>query len=44
MDRNPMRRREDRIQSAVALSLALIFLAATPMMAISVGARVYGCL
>lgn len=42
LDRNPMRRREDHIQSAVGIMLAAAFLLLAPWAAISVGARVYG--
>lgn len=41
-DRNPMRRREDRIQSAVGLILAIVFLATAPLAAIMIGGLVYG--
>jgi hypothetical protein len=41
LDRNPMRRREDHIQSAAAMLLILIFLAAAPPTAAAIGAQVY---
>lgn len=41
LDRNPMRRREDRLQSAVAAILTLLFLIITPLLSISVGGRIY---
>jgi limonene-1,2-epoxide hydrolase len=42
LDRNPMRRREDRIQSAVGPILVVAFLLLAPWAAISVGRLVYG--
>lgn len=41
-DHNPMRRREDHIQSAAGLILAIIFLATAPWAAIMISGRVYG--
>ncbi|WP_405163775.1 hypothetical protein OG203_01230 [Nocardia sp. NBC_01499] len=41
LDRNPMRRREDRVQTMVAAALALVFLILVPLLVMSVGARVY---
>ncbi|GAA5092254.1 Rv1733c family protein [Nocardia iowensis] len=41
LDRNPMRRREDRVQTLVAAALTLVFLIAVPVLVMSVGARVY---
>jgi hypothetical protein len=41
MDRNPLRRREDRIRSAAAILLAVLMLAAVPSAAILVGSGVY---
>jgi hypothetical protein len=42
LDRNPMRRREDHIQAAVAMLLVALFLVAAPWAASSIGSRVYG--
>ncbi|WP_067833999.1 hypothetical protein [Nocardia lijiangensis] len=41
LDRNPMRRREDRLQSAVGMLLTLLFLVVVPLVAIGIGGRVY---
>lgn len=41
LDRNPLRRREDHIQSAVAMLLTALFLAAASVAAFSIGSRVY---
>ncbi|MFI2473025.1 hypothetical protein [Nocardia xishanensis] len=41
LDRNPMRRREDRLQSGVGLLLTLLFLVVVPVVAIVLGGRVY---
>jgi hypothetical protein len=41
LDRNPMRRRQDRIQSAIAMLLVAFFLIAAPLAAVSIGSRVY---
>ncbi|QIS12092.1 Rv1733c family protein [Nocardia arthritidis] len=41
LDRNPMRRREDRLQSACAIALLVLFLAAAPLLAVLLGGRVY---
>jgi multisubunit Na+/H+ antiporter MnhG subunit len=41
MDRNPLRRREDRIQSAAAILLAVLMLVAVPSAVILVGSGVY---
>lgn len=41
LDRNPMRRREDRLQLAVAATLTLLFLIIAPLLSISVGGRIY---
>ncbi|WP_159080385.1 Rv1733c family protein [Nocardia suismassiliense] len=41
LDRNPMRRKEDRVQTMVGVALALVFLILVPVLVMSVGARVY---
>ncbi|WP_280250715.1 Rv1733c family protein [Nocardia abscessus] len=41
LDRNPLRRREDRVQTGVAVLLALVFLIVVPVLAVTVGGRVY---
>ncbi|MFI6169553.1 hypothetical protein ACIBCN_22415 [Nocardia sp. NPDC051052] len=41
LDRNPMRRREDRVQTMVAAALALVFLIIVPVLVLVVGVRVY---
>lgn len=41
LDHNPLRRREDRIQSSVVIILILVFLAASPLAALWAGGRVY---
>jgi multisubunit Na+/H+ antiporter MnhG subunit len=41
LDRNPLRRREDRIQSAAAILLAVLMLVAVPSAVILVGSGVY---
>ncbi|MFD6159696.1 hypothetical protein ACFWF7_32100 [Nocardia sp. NPDC060256] len=41
LDRNPMRRREDRVQTMVAATLALVFLIIVPVLVLVVGVRVY---
>jgi uncharacterized membrane protein len=41
LDRNPMRRREDRIQSAVAMLLVALFLVAAFLAALPIGSHVY---
>lgn len=41
LDRNPMRRREDRVQTMVAAALALVFLIVVPVLVLVVGVRVY---
>lgn len=41
LDRNPMRRREDRLQLAVAAVLTLLFLIIVPLLSIAVGGRIY---
>ncbi|MEU6827956.1 hypothetical protein ABZ894_04815 [Nocardia beijingensis] len=41
LDRNPLRRREDRVQTGVAVLLALVFLIVVPILASTVGGRVY---
>ncbi|WP_069160849.1 Rv1733c family protein [Nocardia altamirensis] len=41
LDRNPMRRKEDRVQTLVAVALALVFLIILPVLIMSVGTRVY---
>jgi hypothetical protein len=41
LDRNPMRRRIDRVQSLVGAMLIMVFLISAPLLAISVGGRVY---
>lgn len=40
-DRNPMRRREDRLQSAAVLVLTLLFLILAPVLALTVGTSIY---
>ncbi|MBF6167873.1 hypothetical protein IU486_24380 [Streptomyces gardneri] len=41
LDRNPLRRREDRWQTACAVLLALVFLIIVPVLVVTVGGRVY---
>ncbi len=41
LDRNPMRRREDRLQLAVAAVLTLLFLIVAPLLSMAVGGRIY---
>ncbi|WP_327115608.1 hypothetical protein OHB12_02065 [Nocardia sp. NBC_01730] len=41
LDRNPLRRKEDRLQAVVAMFLALVFLLVVPVLAVTVGGRVY---
>ncbi|WP_330231252.1 hypothetical protein OHA40_01405 [Nocardia sp. NBC_00508] len=41
LDRNPLRRREDRVQAGVAALLALVFLIVVPVLAVTVGGGVY---
>ncbi|MEV6559914.1 hypothetical protein AB0M22_29630 [Nocardia sp. NPDC051756] len=41
LDRNPMRRREDRVQTLVAATLALVFLIVVPLLVLTVGVSVY---
>ncbi|MFC9435825.1 hypothetical protein [Nocardia sp. NPDC057030] len=41
LDRNPMRRREDRVQTMVAAALALVFLIIVPVLVLTVGVSVY---
>jgi hypothetical protein len=41
LDRNPMRRREDRLQSVVGAVLVLLFLIIVPVAAMTIGSRVY---
>lgn len=41
LDRNPMRRREDRVQLCAGAVLALLFLLTVPLLAILIGGRVY---
>ncbi|WP_433192363.1 Rv1733c family protein [Nocardia sp. CA-107356] len=41
LDRNPMRRREDRLQLAVAAVLTVLFLITAPLLSMAVGSRVY---
>ncbi|SNY76292.1 hypothetical protein SAMN04244553_0678 [Nocardia amikacinitolerans] len=41
LDRNPMRRREDRLQSGVGMLLTLLFLVVVPLVGIGIGGRVY---
>ncbi|WP_159849629.1 Rv1733c family protein [Nocardia sp. CY41] len=41
LDRNPLRRKEDRVQTGVAVLLALVFLIVVPVLAVTVGGRVY---
>ncbi|MGX1775733.1 Rv1733c family protein [Nocardia brasiliensis] len=41
LDRNPMRRREDRVQTWVAAGLLLLFVLLVPLLVLTVGATVY---
>lgn len=41
LDRNPMRRREDHIQTTVGIILTLVFLVSAPWAALLVGGQVY---
>ncbi|WP_433733865.1 Rv1733c family protein [Nocardia sp. CA-129566] len=41
LDRNPMRRREDRVQLAVAAVLTVLFLIIAPLLSMAVGGRIY---
>ncbi|MGQ4601219.1 Rv1733c family protein [Nocardia sp. R6R-6] len=41
LDRNPLRRRADRVQTGVAALLALVFLIIVPVLAVIVGGGVY---
>ncbi|WP_406275419.1 hypothetical protein OH799_03085 [Nocardia sp. NBC_00881] len=41
LDRNPLRRKEDRLQAGVAMFLALVFVLVVPVLAMTVGGRVY---
>ncbi|MEU2034264.1 Rv1733c family protein [Nocardia amamiensis] len=41
LDRNPLRRGEDRLQTGVAALLALVFLVVVPVLAVTVGGTVY---
>ncbi|WP_228001779.1 Rv1733c family protein [Nocardia australiensis] len=41
LDRNPMRRREDRLQEVIAVVLTVLFLIMIPVAAMTIGGRVY---
>ncbi|WP_157172261.1 Rv1733c family protein [Nocardia pneumoniae] len=41
LDRNPLRRREDRLQTGLAAVLVLVFLIVVPVLAVTVGGTIY---